>query len=155
MSLCPVCHSLEELSSCLPTYFDAFDLGSGWGTDQWEAFHKLHWARSLHKHIEEGPTRWGALAVALPQADRRRLEATEALTISELEGFDGTLRLLDEWSLHWQLRDAAQAAEERDAAEPEEGFIYLKEEFPDWSSFRIKSWAQAYASGLHTNQVFF
>ena len=73
----------------------------------------------------EGPKRLGALA----EADQRRLEATEALAISEMEGPDGILELLDEWSLHWQLRDAAQAAEERDAADPQEGFIYLKEDF--------------------------
>ena len=106
----------------------------------------------------EGPKRLGALA----EADQRRLEATEALAISEMEGPDGIHELLDEWSLHWQLRDAAQAAEERDAADPQEGFIYPKEDFQEWSSFNIAVWfpthggtkLQRYASGLHKQMIY-
>ena len=66
--------------------------------------------------------------------DKNQLEklvACEAKALKALGGDNGLLRLVEEFTFHWQLRDACDNGLQMDWENPQSNTVYLEEDYLD------------------------
>ena len=59
------------------------------------------------------------------------LEAHEGLSLAEIEKPDGILETVQEFQLHWQLRDFLDGNKKKEENDPEPDTLYIEEDFQD------------------------
>ena len=120
---------LRVLEDAAPRYFEKFAFKHDFDQCSWDAetfsgHENELFVVGLRDYIADRPT-------THPLENDAALLPLEAVALADLEGDDGLVPLVTEFTAHWKLRDMLSAALTKDLSDPEPGVVYFLEDFKE------------------------
>ena len=116
-------------------YWQEFNLdhkGLEWTAANWSRGETPEYVKEMLAYIEGHAEQFCVQRGALTDERAQKRQEKEYLAIGQLSGKDGICALVDEFHLHWQLRDHLGDAKQRDMNNPQPDCLYINEDFQEF-----------------------
>lgn len=122
----------DALENSFKQYFSKWDrmiaAHPKWGAEDFEHVADPDWAKALCEYVSSHRISETYARLDLPERDRNLLESFEDRAVKELSAH---LPIIDEWSMHFTVRDVCQEALAHDLSSPNPHYLYCLTDYQD------------------------
>ena len=122
----------RELQRIDGEYWCHFNLvlnGLSWDVAGFTGNQNKEYVAGMSTYIEKHPVLYAERRAGLSDEVQQLLQTAEALAQAKLQGANGLIALVNEFTFHWELRDHIDACKRRDMEEPKADTLYLEEDY--------------------------